>query len=124
MAVRVETIPLSTNGSGAGSATAELQGEILEIVNPSTALNAGTATLDITVARAADSQTILAVSDTDGPWRRAPRQATHATDGSASLYADTGEPVEGPIPVSGEITVTVAQGGASKSGSLLVYYRE
>lgn len=52
----------------------------------------------------------------------APRQATHAVDGSASLYAATGEPVEGLIFVGGEsLTVTVAQGGNAQSGTIWIW---
>jgi hypothetical protein len=48
----------------------------------------------------------------------APRQATHGIDGSASLYAATGEPVEDYIWVKEALTVTVAQGGNVQSGTL------
>jgi hypothetical protein len=50
-----------------------------------------------------------------------PRQATHGVDGSASLYAAGGEPVEDPVYVAGErLKVVVAQGGNAKTGTLHV----
>lgn len=54
----------------------------------------------------------------------APRQATHAIDGSASLYAGAGEPVEDKIGIADEqLTVTIAQGGNVKSGTLFICVR-
>lgn len=58
-------------------------------------------------------------------FTKAPRQATHATDGTASLYAAAGEPVEDCIWVAGEhLTVTIAQGGDTKSGTLWIWTGE
>lgn len=52
---------------------------------------------------------------------RAPRQATHDVDGTASLYADAGEPVEGYIFVNEPLTVTVANGGDTLAGTLFLW---
>lgn len=55
-------------------------------------------------------------------FTRAYRQATHGADGSASLYAATGEPVEARVAVAEEtINVTVANGASTKSGTLYIY---
>lgn len=53
-------------------------------------------------------------------FTRSPRQPTHKnSDGSALLYAASGEPVETAIILANErIKVVVAQGGNTKSGTL------
>lgn len=48
---------------------------------------------------------------------RAPRQPTHASDGSASLYAGSGEPVEDLIAIDGRVKIVIALGGNAKSGT-------
>lgn len=54
----------------------------------------------------------------------APRQPTSDAAGAASLYASGGEPVEDRIAVADEqLTVTVANGGATKSGTLFICVR-
>lgn len=55
-------------------------------------------------------------------FTKAPRQAVHDTGGTASLYAAGGEPVEGYIFVGGEpLSIVVAQGGDTKSGTLYLW---
>ena len=50
------------------------------------------------------------------------RQATHGVDGSASLYAAAGEPVEAPVVVAYErLNVVIAEGGNAKLGTLHVW---
>lgn len=56
-------------------------------------------------------------------FTKAPRQPTHAADGTASLYASTGEPVEDHMYVAGEpLDVTVAQGGNALSGVIYFWF--
>lgn len=58
-------------------------------------------------------------------FTRAYRQATHATDGSAALYASGGEPVLDYTFVSQEtIDVTVSGGGDTKAGKLYIYVED
>lgn len=76
----------------------------------------------------ADGSTFTITSDETGEtlWSetgvnasatRAPRQATHGTDGAAALYADTGEAVNDMIAVTGRIKIVIASGGNAKSGT-------
>lgn len=55
-----------------------------------------------------------------------PRAATHlASDGSAALYAAGGTAVGARVPVANEaITLVVAQGGDTKSGTFHVYVED
>jgi hypothetical protein len=56
-------------------------------------------------------------------FTKAPRQPTHDETGAASLYAAGGEPVEDYMFACGEqLTVTVAQGGATKAGKLYLWF--
>lgn len=124
MGVRVERIPVTTDGSGGATVYGEFSGEILEIVNPSTALNAATTTMDTTITRKDDDGPILAFTNTDGPWRKSPRQATHDTAGAALLYASGGTAVSAPIAVTEGVKIVLAQAGVSKTSEILVFYRE
>ena len=54
-------------------------------------------------------------------FTKAPRQAVHDTGGVASLYAAAGEPVEDYIWVNEALTVTVAQGGDTLSGTIHIW---
>lgn len=79
------------------------------------------ADLDIT---GESSGVVIANHDNIGTaaFTRAYRQATHGVDGSASLYAAAGEPVETPVVVANErIKVAIAQGGAAKQGTFHIY---
>lgn len=58
-------------------------------------------------------------------FTRVYKQATHGVDGSASLYAAPGEPVEDYVYVAQEsLTVTIAEGGDTKVGTLYIYVAE
>lgn len=78
------------------------------------------ATADFTIATAG-GVTVWTESDVAASATfRAPRLATHASDGTASLYASTGEPVLDRIYLAHEtIDITVAQGGNAQAGVLV-----
>ena len=52
------------------------------------------------------------------------RTATHDETGAASLYAAAGEPVEALICVKEELKLVVAQGGATKLGTLYLTFTD
>lgn len=54
-------------------------------------------------------------------FQKLPRYATHDETGAASLYAAGGEPVEGLMSVAEPVTVTIANGGNAKSGTLYIW---
>jgi hypothetical protein len=77
--------------------------------------------VDLAITDAA-STAVLSVSAMNASAVYCPMQPTHAAaDGSASLYASGGEPVEAPIPVVGSLTITIAQGGDTKTGVIKVW---
>ena len=56
-------------------------------------------------------------------FQKLPRAATHDETGAASLYAAAGEPVEDAMATGpGELTFTVAQGGATKAGTFYFWF--
>lgn len=123
MASQLITVAITTNGSGAFSATTPaVDGEIAwyrYVPDGSTPLDTG-ADLDIV-----GSVTGIVVSNHDNlgtsALTKAPRMATADETGAASLYAAAGEPVEDRIFVTAEsLTVTIANGGDTKSGTLYI----
>lgn len=111
--MRRVTVTVTTDGSGDGSAkTPQLNGLLRRVAYEKVDFANG---VDVDIADHLDT-VLLDVDDVnaDAAWH--PRQPTHSTAGVASLYAGSGEPVESDIPVDGPITVTVASGGANKTG--------
>lgn len=123
---RSVAVAVTTDASGDVTAySAPVNGRILTVVytpHASTPLDTGA---DVTVTTEDTAQSVWAESNIGtSALSRAPRQATHATDGTASLYAGAGEPVEDYIWAAGDngpsgerIKVVVAQGGNAKSGT-------
>jgi hypothetical protein len=115
--VLVTKVDIATDGSGAFTATtAAMQGEVhsYRLVQGGAALDAG-ADLDIV---GADSGIVVSNHDNIAAGTYAPRQATHGVDGAAALYAAGGTAVFTPIAVNERLTVTIANGGASKAATL------
>lgn len=77
--------------------------------------------VDFTITAEATGETIWDEDNVNASAVRAPRQATHATDGTASLYAGGGEPVEDYVAVAKDrVKIVVANGGNAKSGTFHV----
>jgi hypothetical protein len=79
------------------------------------------ADLDITLK---ESGVVVANHDNIGTsaFTKVYKQATHAIDGSASLYAAGGEPTEDYVFVAGEpIRLVIANGGNAKSGTFYIW---
>lgn len=76
--------------------------------------------VDFTITAEETGETLWAESSVNASATRAPRVATHGTDGAAALYAAGGAAVGGLIAVTGRIKIVVAQGGDTKSGTFHV----
>lgn len=115
-AVNKVSVAVTTDASGDVTAFSEVvTGRLLSVSFTDTDL-ADTADFTITTDR--DAQALLTVSNIASSTTWHPRQATHGKDGTASLYAAAGEPVESDIPIFRDrIKVVVAQGGDTKTGS-------
>lgn len=74
--------------------------------------------VDFTITADGTGESLWTESNVNASAIRAPRQATHGTDGVASLYAAAGLAVQDMIAiVNDRIKVVVAQGGATKTGT-------
>ncbi len=113
--VERHTVEVTTDASGDATAyTGEVNGFLSQIRYVKTDF---ADTVDFTITSEDTGEMLWSESNVTASTTIAPRQATHGTDGSASLYAATGEPVEAPIAVRGRIKIVVAQGGNAKTGT-------
>ena len=77
--------------------------------------------VDFTITSEATGQSLWTDTNVNASEIVAPRQPTHAGDGSASLYAGSGEPVEDRICLADDrVKIVVASGGVSKTGTFHV----
>lgn len=126
MDIRLHTISILTNGSGAYSVTirAPGMGRFLQyryVPDGSSPLDTG-ADIDLV---GATTGVVLINHDNIGTsaFTKVAKQPTSDVTGAASLYAAAGEPVEDFIWLSGEdLTFTVAGGGDTKLGTLYLWF--
>lgn len=123
--IQLITVSVTTDASGDYSATIQPAGARLlqyRYVPDGTTPLATDADLDVV---GATTGLIFVDQDNIGTaaFTKAPRQATHDVTGAASLYAETGEPVEDYVWVGGEpLTVTVSNGGSAASGTFYFWF--
>lgn len=121
MPVQVYSIAVTTDAAGAGTAsTRAIRGEIVKIRAPlaATAISAAGGTTDWKFVDAFNGSTILNLTDVNAPWERQPVVETHTvTGGTAGTAAFPGS------PVGGTVTMTVANGQPSKSGTVILHLR-
>jgi hypothetical protein len=115
MHVQRYSVAVTTDGDGAATAYSDqVNGLLSQIRYVKGDFADG---VDFTITSEDTGETLWTESNVNASATKAPRQATHATDGTASLYAAAGEPVEDMIAVTGRIKIVIAQGGATKSGT-------
>lgn len=120
----LHTVSLTTDASGDCTAySTPVTGRVLQMRLVVPGSGGLAATTDLTITGEDTGVAILTQANQNGSTTWAPRQATHATaDGSASLYAAAGEPVEDYVVLHKErIKVVVAQGGNATTGTLYVW---
>lgn len=112
-------VTITTDGSGDGTGyTPVVTGKIVAIHYAKDDYAAG---VDFTITAEATGESIWDEDDVNASASRAPRQATHAPDGSAALYAGAGEAVRDDIVLADDrVKIVVANGGANKSGTFSV----
>ena len=113
------TTSITTDASGDGTGfTPNVTGRIINVIYTKDTYDNG---VDFTITLEASGQAVWTGTDVNASTTVAPRQPVHATDGSASLYAAAGEPVEDHIWAGNErVKIVVAQGGNAKVGSFEV----
>ena len=74
--------------------------------------------VDFTITAEATGETLWTEANVDASATRAPRQATHGTDGVASLYAAAGTAVQDKIALANDrVKIVIAAGGALATGT-------
>jgi len=76
------------------------------------------ATTDITITEAETAAPILTITNLAANLRYMPRDDVHTLAGAVQTQADER------IPVSGDVRIVVAQGGAGTAGTLYFYVEE
>lgn len=115
MHVQVTEVAVTTESDGSATVYSDgLNGLLSQIRYAKTDFADG---VDFTITLDDTGETLWDEDDVNASATRAPRQATHATDGTASLYAGSGEPVEDLIAVNGKVKIVIANGGDTKTGT-------
>lgn len=106
---------VTTDGSGDATAyTDPVNGFLEQVRYVKTDFADG---VDFTITSEDTGETLWAESNVNASATRAPRQASHETDGAAALYAAAGAAVNDKIAVSGRIKIVIAAGGDTKTGA-------
>ena len=123
-AVTVAAVAITTNASGAFSATTPaLSGRVLQyryVPDGTSPLDTGA---DLTIAGANTGIAVItALNIGTSAFQKAPRQPTHAiSDASALLYAAGGTAVSDCVWIDEPLTVTIAQGGNTLKGTVYIW---
>lgn len=112
-------VALTTNASGAATGyTPVVNGRVLQVHYVKTDFADG---VDFAITSEATGQSIWTDTNINASEVVAPRQPTHGQDGSASLYASAGEPVEDHIVLANDrVKIVIASGGDTKTGTFHV----
>lgn len=127
MTVHLHTVPITTNASGAFSANLlPVWGALLQYRYVPAASDALATGADLDIVGATTGFVYVDEDDIGtSAFSRAPRQGADDFQGNALLFDAEGEPVPVPLYVSGEsLTVTIANGGDTKSGTLYLWIGE
>lgn len=110
-------VPITTDSGGAATVyTPKVNGLLQSIAYTKIDFANG---VDFTVTGETSLTPIWAESDVNASAVRAPQAASHSNAGVAALYASGGTAVNARIAIADErIKVVVAQGGATKTGTL------
>lgn len=121
--VRLVTVSILTSGAGAFTTkTPEINGSLLQMRYVVDGTSPLPNTADLSIAGTQTGISYFSTGDVGGSsFTKEIRQATHDTAGAASLYAAGGEPVEAEMAVAEQLTVTVANGGDTKIGTLYLW---
>jgi hypothetical protein len=116
------TVSVTTDASGNATAYSNVvTGKISAVIYTKDGSNAYANGVDFTLTAEATGQNIWVQSDVNASATVAPRQATHGTDGTASLYASGGTAVQAPIVLAQDrVKISLAQGGNTKVGQFTI----
>lgn len=116
------TVDLTTDGSGAATGyTPVVRGAVLNVIYAKDGTTPFADGVDFTITTEDTAQNVWVESNVNASKTVAPRQATHGTDGAASLYAAGGTAVQDKVFAAYErVKVVIAQGGSAKLGRFIV----
>lgn len=116
--LRQEILTITTNGDGDGSAqTSNISGLLYSMRYLKTDYADGV-DFTLSVVNSVTTQTVLTISNGNAAADYYPRVDSCGASGSAlSLNTQM-------VPVAGALKVTVAQGGATKTGNFVLYWIE
>lgn len=118
---RHTVIPVTDAAGAATSYTPVVTGRLISIQYVKAGSANYTDGVDFTITAETTGQTLWTDTNINASEIVAPRQPTHAGDGSASLYAATGEPTEDHIYLANErVKVVIAAGGDTKTGTFYI----
>lgn len=120
MHVERHAVPITTAADGSATAYTEkaVTGRVVAVSYAKTDFDNG---VDFTITTETTLQDIWVETNVNASTVRAPRQATHGTDGVARLYAAGGSAVGGYVHAAFErIKIVIAQGGNVKSGTFYI----
>lgn len=120
MYVRMLTVTPTTDASGDVTSYSEVAtGAVHSIKYLKVDYDNG---VDFTITNETTGETIWTQSNVNATAVVAPRQATHGTDGTATLYAAGGTAVQTPVLLANQrIKIVIAQGGNAKSGTFYIF---
>lgn len=112
-------VNVTTDGSGDATVYSPvLTGKLSQIRYVKDGTTPFTDGVDFTITAEATGETLWSESNVNASATRAPRQATHGTDGVASLHAAGGTAVQDKIALAKDrVKIVVAQGGSAKLGA-------
>lgn len=114
------TVATAADGTGTGY-TPVVTGRILSVHYAKPGSGSYSDGVDFTVTTETTAQDVWVESNVNASASRAPRQATHGTDGAAALYAAGGTALrDHVVAVRERIKIAVAQGGDTKTGTFTV----
>jgi hypothetical protein len=124
--MKVERFSVSVTTAADGSATAyspTITGAISSIAYVADGTNPYAATVDFAITVEATGQGLWTQSDISASGTRAPRQPTHAQDGSERFY--TGSNASHSVPdliclANDRVKIVLAQGGNAKVGQFVI----
>jgi len=116
------TVSVTTAADGTATAyTPVVTGKISAVIYTKDGTTPYDNGVDFTITAETTGQNIWVDTNVNATETVAPRQATHGTDGAASLYAAAGTAVQAPIVLANErVKIVLAQGGNVKTGSFII----
>lgn len=110
------TVTVTTAADGSATAYSPvITGKLSQIRYVKTDFAVG---VDFTITSEATGETLWTEANVDASTTRAPRQATHGTDGVAALYAAAGTAVNDKIALAKDrVKIVIANGGNAATGT-------